>query len=119
MILVHMRHGFIFCGEQREGIGNRQQQIVRAQCCGFGKTAVEMSRRDVDDPEREIGKIRVERGVGVPPQKAVTQQRIGIAAGCAAQSQARMGERVALAALRQQQRAARIRIKLAGVRGKL
>jgi hypothetical protein len=93
-----------------------EEEFVPRQRRGLGKAPVEVARIRIEGEEAEIGEVGVELGLGMAGQEPLADARFVGAGGAAGHGQARMGQRIALAADGEQQRAARVLVEVARMR---
>ncbi len=90
----------------------RSVSSLRRQRRRLGKAAVEVPGPDLEAEEREIREVGIERGLRVAGEEPRPHTGLGATFGTPRHGQARMGQGVALAAGREQQRAARIGLQV-------
>src|SRR4051812_25905600 len=87
--------------EIEEKFGGRQRR-------GLGEAAVQVSGFRREREEAEIGKVRVELRLRMAGEEALTGSRLARLARAPRHGKARVGKRIALAALAEQERASGI-----------
>ncbi len=112
---VHVLDRAALAGHDGVGAGEVEEQLLAGQGRGLGEAAVEVARPRIEGEEAEIREIGVELGLGMAGEEPLPRPRLGGLDRAADHREPWMGEGIALAALREQQRAARIGQQVPGV----
>ncbi len=110
MILVHMRDRALLREEERFGPVEVGRHLGRRQPGRFGEAAVQVTGLHHETSEGEVREIDVELGLGVAREKAPPHRLALGELQPSRDGEPRMGERIALARDREQDRGARIGI---------